>query len=86
MREITLDFTDCALRYELHLELRRALGAPEWYGMNLDALNDIVGEIGEPTKITVLGAGHLRDFFGRYGETLVKILESNGNISVSELS
>ena len=84
MREITLDFSDCALRYELHLALKRALCAPEWYGMNLDALNDIIGEINEPTEIKVFGAEHLREFFGRYGETLLKILNSNENIAVSE--
>lgn len=86
MRDITLDFTDCALRYELHIVIKRALGAPEWYGMNLDALNDIIGEINEPTEINIIGADHLRAFFGRYGQTLIKILGSNENIAVREIN
>lgn len=73
MKRIKIDFRDCVLRYELHLELKRALKAPKWYGMNLDALNDLLGEINEPTVFVFKGAKHCRDFFGAYGESLFSV-------------
>ena len=37
----------------LHESLKRELGFPEYYGENLDALNDCLGEITEPTRFLV---------------------------------
>lgn len=74
MKRIKLDFRYALLRYELQLEIKDKFKAPDYYGMNLDALNDILGEINEPTLITIKGAGRCEEFFGDYGKTLLSIL------------
>ena len=47
--------SDCAAA---HASLASQLGFPEWYGANLAALADMLGEICEPTRIVVEHAGH----------------------------
>ena len=47
MRRVTLDFSGIALRYELHLALKKAFGFPEYYGMNLDALHDCLTDMND---------------------------------------
>ena len=56
MRRVTLDFSGIALRYELHLALKKAFGFPEYYGMNLDALHDCLTDITEDTEIEIRNA------------------------------
>ena len=53
MKRITLDFSGIALRYELHLALKKAFGFPEYYGMNLDALHDCLSERKEPLNLWI---------------------------------
>ena len=59
MRQITireLDFpgTDDGSRAALHALLARELDFPPYYGANLDALNDCLGELDGPVGITVV--------------------------------
>ena len=42
---------------EVHETLARELGFPEYYGYNLDALEDCLGEIGTPTRIVIVRDG-----------------------------
>ena len=46
-----IDLTGLASREELHAKLRAALPLPEWYGNNLDALHDALGEVPAPTEL-----------------------------------
>ena len=41
---IVLDGRRMADRHEMHAELKEKLSLPEYYGENLDALNDCLGE------------------------------------------
>ena len=61
-------------REHAHAHLARRLRLPPYYGNNLDALNDCLGEIAEPTRILLRNASHLRESLGEYGEQLIVVL------------
>lgn len=46
-----IDLTGVDSREELHRRLREALPLPAWYGGNLDALHDVLGEIAAPAEL-----------------------------------
>ena len=46
-----IDLTGLQSREELHEKLRRALPLPSWYGGNLDALHDALGEMPSPVEL-----------------------------------
>lgn len=55
-----IDLTGVASRSELHERLREALPLPAWYGNNLDALRDALGDMPGPLEIifrNAAGAG-----------------------------
>ncbi len=70
-----------------HAHIRQRLRLPEWYGANLDALNDCLGEIGEPTHVVVRFAPELKRSLGVYGAKLLAVLEraaeENKNLRVT---
>jgi len=72
-------------REHAHAHLVCRLHLPSYYGSNLDALNDCLGEIGKPTKILLRNASHLRESLGEYGERLIAVLAeaSERNSSVT---
>ncbi len=62
-------------RERAHAHLKARLRLPKWYGANLDALNDCLGEIGEPTHLVIRYAPELTLTLGDYGTKLLGILE-----------
>ena len=52
-KRLTLNARKMDTRERAHEHLKRRLRLPAWYGDNLDALSDCLGEIGEPTTIVV---------------------------------
>ena len=46
-----IDLTGVSGREELHARLRAALPLPEWYGNNLDALHDALGDLPAPLEL-----------------------------------
>ncbi len=46
-----IDLTGVSSREELHGRLRAVLPLPAWYGNNLDALHDVLGELAAPAEI-----------------------------------
>ncbi len=83
-RRLTLNARRMTTREEAHAHLSARLRLPEWYGNNLDALNDCLGEIGVPTCITVRFTPALEEALGTYGTNLLGVLrraaEENKNI------
>ena len=60
-------------RKAAHEELKRAMGLPEWYGRNLDALYDLASTMkGEATLID--SRVPLKEL-GEYGERLIETLK-----------
>ena len=51
---VTIDCGGCADKKELHARIAAALGFPDWYGHNLDALMDCLTDLDE-TTITLTG-------------------------------
>ena len=51
MKKIELDFSQCYSKEEVHDYLKNKFGFPEYYGRNLDALFDVLGDIAEDTGI-----------------------------------
>lgn len=55
MKRIELSLTNIQTVKALHIYLAYRLEAPDYYGGNLDALYDVLGEIAEPTRIVLTG-------------------------------
>lgn len=51
MKRISLDFSKCSTRTEIHAYLKEQFELPEYYGSNLDALYDVLGDIREDMMI-----------------------------------
>ena len=57
MRTITLELEHLETVAALHLDLQYLLRLPAYYGRNLDALHDALGEIAQPTRLIVRAQG-----------------------------
>jgi len=51
MKKIYLDFSHCNDRREVHAYLKEQFDFPDYYGNNLDALHDALGDIAEEMDI-----------------------------------
>ncbi len=54
MREITIDEARLSSPAEAHRLLAARLSFPAYYGRNLSALADCLGDVSEPTRIVVI--------------------------------
>ena len=66
MRKLTLDCSQISTKIGLHLQLTELLDLPEYYGNNLDALFDALGDIAEDLNIVFM-----EDEEGSCGEWVV---------------
>ncbi len=71
MRYLVLDAKRLNDREAAHDYLAKQLGLPEWYGRNLDALADCLGEMGEQTTIILTDPDRL----DRYGKQILGVFE-----------
>ena len=55
MKTIRLDVTNIFTVRALHVYLAYRLNLPDYYGRNLDALHDVLGEITDQTRIVLSG-------------------------------
>jgi ribonuclease inhibitor len=74
-KTLTLNARRMSTRELAHAHLKERLCLPEWYGSNLDALSDCLGEIGRPTRIIVRFIPHLEQSLGEYGVRLIQVLQ-----------
>lgn len=51
MRTVRLDTADLADKREVLTRIGEAFGFPDYYGRNLDALADCLGDLAEPTAL-----------------------------------
>ncbi|MEA4869566.1 hypothetical protein SDC9_84571 [bioreactor metagenome] len=86
-RRLTLNAKRMVTREDAHAHMKARLHLPAWYGGNLDALNDCLGEFNRPTRITVRYAPQLKEALGAYGTKLLDVLEhaseENPNLQIS---
>ena len=75
---IVLDGAKMTERAELHAHLKEKLGLPDYYGGNLDALNDCLSERRERDLIVISDSGAFVSECGSYGLRLLQVLLDNG--------
>ncbi len=71
---VEIDGAAIASREALHDSLAAQLALPEWYGRNLDALYDCLGEISEETELRLVHAPELFAHLGVYADVLQTVL------------
>ena len=82
MKEITIDCVGIETAQCLHKKLKEALGFPEFYGHNLDALHDCLTEISEDTKLTLEHFDSLGRFAAGFRLVLNDAEEENSHLFV----
>ena len=86
-KRLTLNARRMTSREQAHAHLKERLRLPDWYGNNLDALNDCLGEICAPTQIIVRFAPMLEQTLGDYGIRIIRVMqraaEENPNLRVT---
>lgn len=71
MNTYLLDGREMTDRETAYALIARILRFPDWFGKNLDALADCLGEMRENSEIILLHSGALRAQLGEYGEKLL---------------
>ena len=64
-------------RESLHGELKQKLSLPDYYGNNLDALNDCLGERRERELIVISHSGDFLEGCGDYGINMLRVFLDN---------
>ena len=75
---IVLDGARMDSRAGLHAELKEKLSLPEYYGGNLDALNDCLGERTERELVVIENAGAFLRADEAYGARMLRVFSDNG--------
>lgn len=58
-----------------HAHLAERLVLPSYYGRNLDALYDVLTEIGAETEIVLMDPAAVIEAMGKYGEALLSTMQ-----------
>ena len=75
MNEKILDGRCMTSRARAHGYIAGVLDLPVWYGANLDALADCLGELGPGTVVTLTHASAMREALGPYAPRLERVFE-----------
>lgn len=74
-------------RVAVHNHLAERLQLPSYYGRNLDALYDVLTEIGDDTEIVLENPAAVAEQLGKYGEALLSTMqeaaESNPHLTIT---
>lgn len=76
---ITLDGSRMTDRAAIHAELKTKLKLPDYYGGNLDALNDCLGERRERELIVLTDAADFLEDSGDYGVGMIRVFLEHGD-------
>lgn len=89
MKNITIKGSEICSMADIHELLADELCFPDYYGMNLDALHDCLGDICEETGITIMEGDILLNRLGISYEKLLRVLnasaEENDNLYIIEV-
>lgn len=75
MEIIRLDGTRLCVREEAMELLGQALILPEWWGRNLDALHDCLGDLGRPVRLELHSRAAME--VSPFGRRLLRVLEDS---------
>jgi ribonuclease inhibitor len=73
--EIVLDAKRFKGRTRAHAYLKEVLQLPDYYGKNLDALYDCLGDIAGETVIVVPEVIQKKQYLGEYGTTMLQVFK-----------
>ena len=75
---IVLNANQMEDRQALHALLKAQLDLPDYYGGNLDALNDCLSETGRRELIVIRAFSDFAENLGPYGLKLLQVFSDNG--------
>ena len=75
MKTIIIDGNEIISMSDIHRIFAEELDFPEWYGKNLDALYDCLGDVTEELEIVVENKSELEENLGISFERLCRLLE-----------
>ncbi len=75
MRKVTLDCSLIETTAGLHLQLAELLDLPDYYGSNLDALYDCLGDLSQDVCLILANAEGLESALGDYAARFFRVLE-----------
>ena len=85
MKTIRLDVTNIGTVKALHVYLAYMLDLPDYYGRNLDALHDVLGEISDQTRIVLTGqpaSGEMAEYLPRLVRVFADAAQENGMLYI----
>ena len=86
MKKITVDLTNIETPRAMHVYLAFMMNFPAYYGRNLDALHDMLTDIGEETILTIRRPAKLPEemekMFPRLSLVLHDAQEENAHLKV----
>lgn len=71
----TLDGAEMTTREAAHAHIAKALGFPEYYGGNLDALADCLSELGPGSCVALVNLSDAEKNLGPYARRLLGVFE-----------
>ena len=75
MKTIIIDGNEIISMSEIHEVFAEELGFPDWYGKNLDALYDCLGDVTEEVEIIFENTSELEENLGISFQKLCRLLE-----------
>lgn len=78
MKTVVLDCREMTDRRAAHEYLAKKLSFPDYYGHNLDALHDCLGDINEEICIVIYRPSEMYEALGQYAEIMADVLRMSG--------
>ena len=74
MKYVFLDGEKIDSNAELHRTFHEALGFPDYYGNNLDALNDCITDVNAPVTVIAVNTELLKEHTGRRWSSFLRLM------------
>lgn len=75
-RIIILDANYMESKIDLHKYIERKLNLPDYYGRNLDALNDVLSEFSDELTIKIVNTKNAKKKLGEYWDSFIEVIEN----------
>lgn len=84
MKTILIDGKKMTSKADAHMYMKRKLDLPSYYGINLDALWDVLATVSKPMNIILFNKSSMDEYLGEYSNSIIKVFkeveDSNNNI------